>query len=406
MNMKLRYRLFLRRKSVYYAFDDTTKTFTSLKTKDKAEANRLLMALNEAGQQPAMNLSLARVYLRHSDPLVSTRTWQTVFDEIIRTKTRENQIRWQVMARSKWFDPIRNRLLIETVDEVGIAVQRGPRPFHRLRAMPAFHRFIERGIAAREAAGAEQIRRINVTARGARPHRQAVINDHAPALKRLDRHFAFAVGEVINQVQFAQRRFRRGMNRQRRQVVAAIAQLHRGIHEGVTVQPGRGGITAGRFRADGQLVRGRQRTARAEQTFQQRDDIRLIYPRPIRAHEVEHRIERIRTRQRAGQVIRRPSLRIVVDDGDILARRDFVHRQRAAVGQDLPGGRDVLPERHVHRLAAAGRQFVEMRIRFDDAALDERGLRRRPLQRVFFEETRNDNVGQGCFSHKSVFLFW
>jgi integrase len=63
MNMKLRYRLFLRRKSVYYAFDDTTKTFTSLKTKDKAEANRLLMAMNEAGKQAAMNLSLARVYL-------------------------------------------------------------------------------------------------------------------------------------------------------------------------------------------------------------------------------------------------------------------------------------------------------------------------------------------------------
>ena len=73
MNMKSRYRLFLRRKSVYYAFDDTTKTFTSLKTKDKAEAARLLVAMNEAGHQPAMNLSLARVYLRHSDPLVSTR---------------------------------------------------------------------------------------------------------------------------------------------------------------------------------------------------------------------------------------------------------------------------------------------------------------------------------------------
>ena len=54
MNMKLRYRLFLRRKSVYYAFDNTTKTFTTLKTKDKAEANRLLMAMNEAGKQPAM----------------------------------------------------------------------------------------------------------------------------------------------------------------------------------------------------------------------------------------------------------------------------------------------------------------------------------------------------------------
>src|SRR5271155_2581723 len=80
MNMKLRYRLFLRRKSVYYAFDDTTKTFTSLKTKDKAEAARLLVALNEAGKQPAMNLGLARVYLRHSDPMVTTRTWKHVLD--------------------------------------------------------------------------------------------------------------------------------------------------------------------------------------------------------------------------------------------------------------------------------------------------------------------------------------
>ena len=115
--MKLRYRLFLRRKSVYYAFDDTTKTFTSLKTKDKAEANRLLMAMNEAGQQPAMNLSLARVYLRHSDPLMATRTWQSVLDEIIRTKSGENQRRWMTVAKSKSFDSIRDRPLIETQGE-------------------------------------------------------------------------------------------------------------------------------------------------------------------------------------------------------------------------------------------------------------------------------------------------
>ena len=31
------------------------------------------MALNEAGKQPAMNLSLARVYLKHSDPSVFSR---------------------------------------------------------------------------------------------------------------------------------------------------------------------------------------------------------------------------------------------------------------------------------------------------------------------------------------------
>jgi integrase len=124
MNMKLRYRLFLRRKSVYYAFDDTTKTFTSLKTKDKAEANRLLMAMKEAGKQPVMNLGLARVYLRHSDPMVATRTWQNVLEEIIGLKTGPTQARWKSAAKDKAFDLIRDRVLIETQAEHLLAVLR------------------------------------------------------------------------------------------------------------------------------------------------------------------------------------------------------------------------------------------------------------------------------------------
>jgi len=103
--MKDRYRLFLRRKSVYYAFDSVTKTFESLKTKDKSQAKRLLVALNEAGRQPAMNLSLARVYLRHSDPMVSERTWQHVLDEIIKTKSGPTQVRWQSAARDRHSPP-------------------------------------------------------------------------------------------------------------------------------------------------------------------------------------------------------------------------------------------------------------------------------------------------------------
>src|SRR5580765_1416070 len=117
MKMKERYRLFLRRKSVYYAFDNNTKTFQSLKTRDKTEANRLLVALNEAGKQPAMNLSLARVYLRHSDPMVSERTWQHVLDEIIKLKSGPTQDRWKSAAKDKAFDLIRNRVLIETQAE-------------------------------------------------------------------------------------------------------------------------------------------------------------------------------------------------------------------------------------------------------------------------------------------------
>ena len=115
--MKERYRLFLRRKSVYYAFDNTTKNFESLKTKDKVEAERLLLALNEAGKQPAMNLGLARVYLRHSDPMVSQRTWQHVLDEIIKLKSGPTQYRWQTAAKEKAFDLVRHRLLIETQAE-------------------------------------------------------------------------------------------------------------------------------------------------------------------------------------------------------------------------------------------------------------------------------------------------
>jgi hypothetical protein len=71
--MKARYRLFLRRKSVYYAFDTTTRKFQSLQTKNRKEAERLTSTLNEAGKQPAMNLRLARVYLQHSDPAFSSR---------------------------------------------------------------------------------------------------------------------------------------------------------------------------------------------------------------------------------------------------------------------------------------------------------------------------------------------
>ena len=116
-DMTQRYRKFKRAWGMYYAFDTVTGNSVSLKTKDKAQANHLVVAMNQSSQQAALNLSLAKVYLRHSDPLVASRNWQNVIDEIIRTKSGENQIRWQVMAKSKWFDPLRHRLLIETQAE-------------------------------------------------------------------------------------------------------------------------------------------------------------------------------------------------------------------------------------------------------------------------------------------------
>jgi hypothetical protein len=71
-----------------------------------------------------MNLGLARVYLRHSDPMVTTRTWQNVLDEIIGLKTGPTQDRWKSAAKDKAFDLIRDRVLIETQAEHLLTVLR------------------------------------------------------------------------------------------------------------------------------------------------------------------------------------------------------------------------------------------------------------------------------------------
>jgi hypothetical protein len=92
--MKDRYRLFLRRKSVFYAFDTETNRFESLRTRDRTEARKLLHVRHAACRQPQMNVQLARVYLQHSDPAVATRRWQSVMEEIVQTKTGENRSRW------------------------------------------------------------------------------------------------------------------------------------------------------------------------------------------------------------------------------------------------------------------------------------------------------------------------
>jgi hypothetical protein len=132
MDMKLRYRLFLRRKNVYFALNDTTKTFRSLNTEHKPEAKRLLMGMNEAGKQPAMNLILARVYLCHSDRLVTTRTWKKVLDENIALKTGPRPARWKSAAEDKAFDLIRCRFLIETqAGHIHEEMLRGPIGFPR-----------------------------------------------------------------------------------------------------------------------------------------------------------------------------------------------------------------------------------------------------------------------------------
>lgn len=64
-NMKSSYRLYKRRRTgVYYLQNNHTKEQRSLRTADKATAERLLNAENEAREPAALNLELGRVYIK------------------------------------------------------------------------------------------------------------------------------------------------------------------------------------------------------------------------------------------------------------------------------------------------------------------------------------------------------
>jgi hypothetical protein len=115
--MKPRFRLFRRDGHTFYAFDNVTGRQESLRTKDKTEAARLLHAMNEAHQQPAFSLQMARAYLMASDPAVSKRTWQDVLNVILESRDGETKARWERAALDKRFDLIRDRIIIETQAE-------------------------------------------------------------------------------------------------------------------------------------------------------------------------------------------------------------------------------------------------------------------------------------------------
>ncbi len=118
-----RYRLVYRgSRDAYYCFDTQTNRRESLGTDKREEAQRLVDTRNEAARQPAMNLQIAQVYLQHSDPTLTARTWQHVMEQISSTKTGNTQERWQYAMRDKAFDTIRNRKLIETTSAQFLAV--------------------------------------------------------------------------------------------------------------------------------------------------------------------------------------------------------------------------------------------------------------------------------------------
>ena len=119
--MKHQFILF-QRAGIFYCEDTGTGKQTSLRTRDRDQAQRLLNAKNEALRQPAMNLQIAQVYLHHSDPALASRTWQKVMEHIITTKHGSTQARWRSAIKDKAFDLIRHRRLLESTGEQFLTV--------------------------------------------------------------------------------------------------------------------------------------------------------------------------------------------------------------------------------------------------------------------------------------------
>jgi hypothetical protein len=116
-DMNSRYRVFRRAWGTYYCEDLVTKQQTSLKTRKKGEAYRLVAAKNETEEAPAFSLHLARVYWKAGDPAAAKRTWQNVMDEIPKLKKGETRVRWLTAIKDRALDSLRDRVLLETQAE-------------------------------------------------------------------------------------------------------------------------------------------------------------------------------------------------------------------------------------------------------------------------------------------------
>ena len=115
-----------KRGKIYYSFDSETGQRDSLRTSDKEEAARIIHAKNDAIRQSALNLTIARAYLVGADPKLVERTWSLVMQEYCSRGKESTKLRNQRAIRSRPFDLIRDKKLIETTaDDLRALIKAG-----------------------------------------------------------------------------------------------------------------------------------------------------------------------------------------------------------------------------------------------------------------------------------------
>ena len=108
-----RYWIFKRRKT-YYLQDSQTGKQTSLRTRNRKEAEQIRTAKNQAASQPFLNLALASTYLSAHDPEIPKRTWKDILDNLVYDGQPSTIERYRRAMACKFLDPIRDKKLIQT----------------------------------------------------------------------------------------------------------------------------------------------------------------------------------------------------------------------------------------------------------------------------------------------------
>ncbi len=123
--LKNRYRLYRRGKTFYWQ-DNESVGQGSLRTKNRAEAEKLLHAKNESRGNPSINLKMAEVYLSAHDPRMVKRTWADVIEQMIEKGTAEStKTRCRRAFASSRFEKFRDKVVVHTTAEDLLSILNG-----------------------------------------------------------------------------------------------------------------------------------------------------------------------------------------------------------------------------------------------------------------------------------------
>jgi hypothetical protein len=114
--MKERFRLVClgERCGMFYCKDTVSGSRTSLKTKDRKAAEKLIRHKNEAVEQPHINRRIGLAYLSAADPQLAKQTWKFVMEDIIKDKGGSTLHRYKTALKDPAYELIEAKLLVET----------------------------------------------------------------------------------------------------------------------------------------------------------------------------------------------------------------------------------------------------------------------------------------------------